>query len=209
MRKLLLTAAAVSAAAPALRAQITFYDIPDQTITGPGGAIFLDFDNGGYGFTSGAVPGFDHKIYFSSWRDGEEVQAVGSPWQAARDAYYLAARYTFGAEMSFSRDASRSYLQRIYTYEDNVYKYGNWANDTGTTTYLGSRNYLDNREAWIAIEYDDAANTLKVLSFAVAPGSANMTAGAVPEPAETAVFMAMLAGGAAVYHRRRRLRQAA
>ena len=205
MRKLLLTAAAVSAAAPALRAQITFYDIPDQTITF-GTALYLDFDGGSTLWSNSDFAGRDVGFNFTG---AEAPRAFGGYWDLGQANDYLT-RYAFGAEMSFAAHQTPSYFEKIY---DDGYgateERGNWKNDAGEIAYVGALNWSDNREAWVAVQYDDLAGTLKVLSFAVAPGSANMTAGAVPEPAETAMFMALLAGGAAVYHRRRKLRQAA
>jgi hypothetical protein len=203
MKKTLLTAAAVSATIPMARAQVAYHEI-NQVITGGAGQLFIDLDTGTFANTF--FSGSDFRFYFTSGNT-ENPQSVNGLWETAQSGGY-AARYTSGAAMALTSMSSRGYFE--YNYEDT--HSGNWQGDTGAATaYLGIKNWQDLREGWVGIRYNDAANTITVESFAWGQPSDNLTAGQVPvpEPAETAAVMALLAGSAALYHRRRQQRRIA
>lgn len=200
MKKTLLATAAVtvSATVPGVQAQVAHHQI-NQVITGGAGELFIDLDTGA--FSNTFFSGSDFRFYFTSGNT-ERPQSVNGYWETAQSGGY-AARYTFGAALGLTSMSSRGYLDENGD--------GNWDGDTGASTaYLGIRNWQNNREGWVGIRYNDTANTINVESFAWGQPSDNLTAGQVPvpEPAETAAVMALLAGSAALYHRRRRLTSA-
>ena len=159
MKRFFLLAAA-AALPPAARAQITHYNLADQTISGPSGEIYLDLDLGG--FSSTTFAGFDARIFFDSANDFVFVSAEGT-W-ATPSYTTLAPRYTYGATLAFSGLASSAVLQ----YGSS----GFWQNDTGASTaYLALHDTVDSRKSWIGIRYNDAADQIIVESFAVAPST--------------------------------------
>ena len=208
MKKLLVSAAAISSALSTARGQITYVDpSPDAGIS-PGQSLYFDFDNGTYS-TSSSLTGWDARIrtYWASYYDynvgsdiyRDESYAAGrNGWEFAQTMGY-ASRLSAGASLAFSDGVDWVFLE--------TYNNGPWANDTGAdTVFLGLKNDSSSMQAWIGVRYHDAADRFTLESFAIAPSSTGMTAGmvsAVPEPMETAAVMALLAGGAAAYHRRR------
>ena len=190
----LLAAAAVSASlTPSARAAISYFNIEDQVLT-PDNTLFFDFDNGLFQLNGGIPPEADVKIRFPT----TEYQYINfqnnSDWRIADNGSYYSIRYLQGAAMDFNSLQMSAYIE----FENS----GPWDGDTGVKAYLGLRNTVDNREAWIGLLYNDALSSLTITDFAVAPGTDNLTAGAVPEPMETGILMALLAGGAALYRRR-------
>ena len=198
MKKLLLGAAAVSASISAAKAQINYVDIPDQTLAS-GEGIYFDFDGG---TASSFLTAYsDFRIYFGG---GDTVRAetavYGGVWQVATSVS-RAARYVYGASLAFSGLQSSA----EFTYGTA----GQWVDDPGTdTAFLAVQNATDFRKVWIGVKFSDADNEVTVESFGVAPQSVALKAGEgmapVPEPAETAAVMALLAGAAAMYRRRQR-----
>lgn len=199
MKKLFSNVAIAVGVAPLAEGAITHYQISDQVLT-PGDTLFIDFDNGAIQL-NGTLPGAaDIKLRFvnSSYQYINTQNA--SFWRVAADGSYFSVRYAYGAAMNLASVENLGYLE----FEGG----GNWVGDTGATTaYLGLRDINDSREAWIGIRFNDAGDTITVTDFAVAPGADNMTAGLtpVPEPAATGAVMALLAGCAGLYHRRREL----
>ncbi len=122
------------------------------------------------------------------------------PWNLALTSEGKARRFSFGDTLDFSMSAPG------WKEADNVNNNSTWSgSEAGQTYYLALQNPTLSKDAWIALEYDDLGDKLTILSWAVAPSSMNMTAGQtpVPEPAETAAVMALLAAGAAVWRKRR------
>ena len=139
-------------------------------------------------------------LFFLGSAEGPSI-ILNDGWRVAT-ANSSVARYDYGDALSFAGIGSN--LGSLETSGA-----GNWEGDTGAETkYVALRNPGADLNAWIALRYDDAANSITLESFAVAPGSAPLAAGktAVPEPAATAAVMALLGGGAAIWSRRRRAR---
>ena len=200
MKKLVLSASAASTLVPAALGQ--HYDIADQVLATGSSSLYIDFDAGT--FSSTAFAASDIRVYFGAGNlefpavnpDGNWGVAVNSSGGS------YTRRYNYGASLdfTFTKTVNSSILE--------VFGTGEWEAQTGaSTSYLGVKNLTDQREVWIGIRYNDAANSMTIESFAVAPGAANMSAGqvAIPEPAEAGALMALLAGSAAVYQRRRKV----
>ena len=199
MKKTLLTTAAATVAVPLAQGAITFHDLGDQTIT-PGVSLYIDMDSGTSSGSSFA--GYDFYIFFEN-NETLDIFDV-SDWKSARTGAYTT-RLSYGDSLAFSYFGNAGYLENADT--------GYWQGDTGTeTAYIAAQNISDLRKAWIGVRYDDENHSLVVESFAVGSDSDTLTAGMgapVPEPAETAAVMALLAGGAAAFHRRRKLKTSA
>ena len=198
MKKLALSASAASTLIP-VAALGQHYDISDQVLSLGASSLYIDFDAGT--FSSTAFAASDIRVYFGAGNlefpavnpDGNWGVAVNSSGGS------YTKRYTYGASLdfTFTKTVNSSILE--------VFGTGEWEGQNGTTTsYLGVKNMVDQREAWIGIRYNDAANSMTIESFAVAPGSANMLAGhaPIPEPAQAGAVMALVAGAAVMYRRR-------
>ena len=194
MNKTLLVTAAASAALPA-GAQ-TLFSV-NQTI-GPASELYIDLETGSFGSTASAVPGFDMRVYFEAYEaETPVIQMVGT-WDLSSVSPGYAVRYSFGDTLAFTTVSNLGYLE--------YYGGGPWQGGTGGGVgYVAVSSAGTSRIGWVGINYDDAGDTMTVESFATAPDSVSLTAGAaVPEPAHAGVMMARLAGSAVVYQRRRR-----
>jgi hypothetical protein len=194
MNKSLLVTAAASAVLPA-SAQ-TLFSI-NQTI-GPASELYIDLETGSFGSTASSVPSFDVRVYFEAYEaETPAIQMVGT-WDMSYQAPGYAVRYNFGSTLSFSNLSNLGYLE--------YYGGGPWQGGTGGgVDYVAFRSAGTSRNGWMGINYNDAGDTITVTSFATAPDSVSLTAGAaVPEPAHAGLVMALLAGSTVVYQRRRR-----
>lgn len=201
MKKLIISASAASTVVPAVLGQ--HYDIADQVLATGSSSLYIDFDAGTFSSTSFAAS--DLRLYFGSGILDFPAANPEGDWGVAVNSSggSYTRRYSYGASMDFS------FTKTINSSILEVFGTGEWEGQDGSvTSYLGLKNVADQREVWVGIRYNDAANTLTVESFAVAPGTADMLAGeipaAIPEPAEAGAVMALLAGSVAVFHRRRK-----
>lgn len=200
MKHLLKTSAAVSSiAAPFSHAIITSYtvDLDPIDLSNSDNKVYIDFSTGGASLSEG--PNYDISIG-SIFTNSEKPTAsiLNDDYAVAITGSY-ATRFSFGDALNF--DSTFDTSAQLEASDSGV-----WEGDTGGQIgYLGFNNTTTSMEAWVAIDYDDTANTIDVLSFGVASASDNMTAGqAVPEPSETAALMILAAGSAALYRRRKR-----
>lgn len=193
-KSLLATAAASTVVIPAV-AQVSFSI--NQTI-GPASELYIDLETGAFGSTAGSVPDFDVRVYFEAYEAETPAIQMSGTWDLAFQSPGYALRYSFGDTLSFGTVSNLGYLE--------YYGGGPWQGGTGgDVDYVAFRSAGTSRNAWMGIVYDDAGDTLTVQSFATAPDSVPLTAGAaIPEPAEAGALMALLAGSAAVYNRRRK-----
>ncbi len=82
---------------------------------------------------------------------------------------------------------------------------GSWNSPNDGVGYLGIFNF-DQAQAWVKINYNDAANTLQLLAFGYNSDGAILAGqtSAIPEPASAAAMAALLAGGVAAFGRRQK-----
>lgn len=82
---------------------------------------------------------------------------------------------------------------------------GPWNSPNDGVGYLGIAN-LDDAQAWVKINYNDAANTVQLLAFGYNSDGAILAGqtSAIPEPASAAAMAALLAGGVAAFGRRQK-----
>lgn len=228
MKRFLLTTTTVSAVVPVACAQVGYHEI-NQTIraTGSPREIYIDLDTGA--FSNSTFSGAELSFAFigagteklKSISTGGWYVAAGSPSSDPRYAYDSMAKH-FGTGDSGSVVVS---VPRNSGYLENP--------DATTAFYKGYWDYFeplpgflalensDGRKAWVRLDYNDTGhatpsrnNTLDVISFNVGSSGYDLHFGEVtptpvPEPAETAALMALVAGGVAVYHRRRKVKAAA
>ena len=163
--------------------------------------LFIDFSTGETSTVSGSVTMQDASLGFEgSNSEKPELSFISTDYAAASSGgTNFVARYNFGETLDFSTPSNTSPL-----FEDAGD--GPWINDTaGNVGYAALQNTATSKEMWLAIDYDDTANTLKLISFAFADTADDIVAGQVPEPAETGALMALAAGSVALYRRRKRL----
>jgi hypothetical protein len=194
-KSLIVTAAASTVTVLPASAQIVFSI--NQTI-GPASELYIDLETGTFGSTPGSVPGFDMRVYFEAYEAETPAIQMAGTWDLAYQAPGFAVRYSFGAPLSFNNLSNLGYLE--------YYGTGPWQGGTGGgTDYVAIRSAGTSMNGWLGINYNDAGDTITVQSFATALDSVPLTAGqAIPEPAEAGAIMALLAGSAAVYQRRRK-----
>ena len=184
--------AASSLIAPLANATISIV-VPNETITA-GESLYVDFSAGTTSNSSGGSD--DIRLDFSS---GESEKPAISSFGNYRSAYAgsFVARYDAGDALNFTNTTSSVKFE----YNDTG---GPWAG--GAIGYAAVQNLVTSKEIWLHIDYNDVNDTLTLLSFAYADASDNITAGQqIPEPAQTAALMAVIAGSAAAFRRRRRL----
>jgi hypothetical protein len=175
----------------------------DANITiGTAERLYIDFSTGEASTDQNAVTEQNVFLRFSTNNynangDEKPMLTISGNYAAAGSPTYLT-KYNLGAALDFTSSATGApYFENNGT--------GNWVDDTaGDVGYVALRNTTTSKEAWLAIDYNDAANTLKLISFAVADASDDMVAGQVPEPAETGALMALAAGSAALYRSRKK-----
>ena len=198
MNRALLTAAAAVGALPVAQGAISFHDIADVTLDSAGEHLYFDFD----AETVSTSYTVEYDFYFNKKNDGRMYLFGINDWDTAGTligSSFIPYRYSLHDGLAFSSTAGVLHF--------NSNNEGPWHGDAGSETkYVALRNSNDGREAWIGVRYNDTAGSLVIESFALGGPSDNMTAGqtAVPEPAETAMLMALLAGGAAAWNRRRK-----
>jgi len=112
---------------------------------------------------------------------------------------YGVTKLTEGASIS-NTGQTKAYLEFNGT--------GDWNSEgvvDGIDGYLGFYNTLTENQAWAHINYHDTNAQIHLLGFAYNDAGA-LLAGqtAIPEPASTVALAALLAGGVAVFQRRRR-----
>jgi len=182
--------AASSLIAPLANATISIV-VPNETITSTE-SLFVDFSTG----TTSSVSGEPNDILFD-FAGNPEKPAISryGEYTIATTGNYVA-RYDAADALNFTNTTTSA---RFESDSPN----GPWAG--GATGYAAVQNLVTSKEIWLHIDYDDANNTLTLLSFAYTDASDNMTAGQIPEPAQTAALMAVIAGSAAAFRRRRRL----
>jgi len=200
MKHLLKKSLAVSSAvAPLAHGLIVPTDV--NITIGQTERLFIDFSTGETSTVSDSVTMQDASLGF-------EAQSSEKPQLSFINTNYTAASYggsTFVAKYNFGDgfDFSVPSYTTISNFENEGS--GNWFNDTaGDIGYAALQNTSTDKEIWLAIDYDDTANTLKLISFAYADNADNVTAGQVPEPAETGALMALAAGSVALYRGRQK-----
>ena len=195
------TIAASTAAAPLAHGAIVVTDV-NETIgiaENSSETLFVDFSAGAFSPTQ---DGHDISLFFAfSNSEKPSLNILNTSYAVAipHDTFNLV-RYNFGDSI----DASYSSNSNAFFYFANENNNsGNWINDVGGSSgYVALQNTSTSKEIWIEIDYDDEADTLDVIRFAYADASDNITAGQVPEPAQSAALMALLAGSAALFSRR-------
>jgi hypothetical protein len=164
--------------------------------------LFIDFSTGETSTVSGSVTMQDASLGFEgSNSEKPELSFINTDYVAASSGgTQYVARYNFGETLDFLNNTSNTSPYFEFTGS------GPWKDDTaGNVGYAALQNTATSKEMWLAIDYDDTANTLKLISFAFADTADDIVAGQVPEPAETGALMALAAGSVALYRRRKRL----
>jgi hypothetical protein len=162
--------------------------------------LFIDFSTGETSTMSGSVTSQDASLGFDSNSEKPELSFINTDYVAASSGgTQYVARYNFGETLDFLNNTS------ITSPHFEFAGIGPWKDDTaGNVGYAALQNTATSKEMWLAIDYDDTANTLKLISFAFANNTDNVTAGQVPEPAETGALMALAAGSVALYRSRKK-----
>jgi hypothetical protein len=162
--------------------------------------LFIDFSTGETSTMSGSVTSQDASLGFGSNSEKPELSFINTDYVAASSGgTQYVARYNFGETLDFLNNTSNTSPYFEFTGS------GPWKDDTaGNVGYAALQNTATSKEMWLAIDYDDTANTLKLISFAFANNTDNVTAGQVPEPAETGALMALAAGSVALYRSRKK-----
>lgn len=196
MKKIIASTVAASAIAPLSNAQVFYYDIPDQTVTNAD-SFLLDFDTGSYAYGSLA----DYDVFFSFESANTEkplTSGHGDSWRVMIDKDD-AIRLNLGDEID--ADIENEGIGIGGSIEGS-----GWDGDVGgNVAYVGYVNTFTDQEAWVGVDYNDAGNTMTITDFAYGAAGVQLTAGtaAIPEPAESAVLLALAAGSAALFSRRR------
>lgn len=199
MKHLLKKSLAVSSAvAPLAHGLIVPTDV--NITIGQTERLFIDFSTGETSTVSGSVTATDAILSFGEgfFAAKPRLSFSNADYQASADGNYVA-RYDFGAALNFDTTV-------INNSDFGYNSEGPWHDDTaGNVGYAALQNTATSKEMWLAIDYDDPAKTLKLISFAFADTADDIVAGQVPEPAETGALMALAAGSVALYRRRKRL----
>lgn len=201
-QRLTLGATALASAASATQAAIVYTDLSSNPlVVGTSQEVYVNFLGGTAGTS---VP----QSYDVSLRFGTDPQfnpnlekpevfsansnnfVVGTGNQAAR----LSAGTPITGGSGFA-DQTTAYLE-----ENDI---GPWQGTSGEA-FVGWKNTAANQDAWLRINYNDAANSYVLTGFAINDSGA-LTAGqtVIPEPASAAALAALLAGGVATFRRRR------
>ncbi len=165
--------------------------------------ISIDFDTG-FASTS-VVSGEDARLSFA-FGSGAKPQVIASgDWRVPVTSSF-AKRYALGDAIPDLLSSAATAAQL----DSSVPVGSEWNQDSGAADgigYLGLDNHATGNQAWIYINYSDTAplddsNTISLLGVGY-NNAGTLTAGAVPEPSASA--LALLAGRALAFKRRRRI----
>lgn len=187
--------AAASSLAPISGAAIISADFSSSPITiGSSDVIYVDFETATA--SSSFTPGSDADLFFAfGFQEKPAVQTSGS-WGANTTGSYV-------QKLAFNDPIQPSGSGGLYLESVGG---GSWGAPNDGLGYLGLHNSSTGSQAWLYIDYNDAANTLTLLGVGYNPDG-TLAAGEVsviPEPASAALMAALLAGGSAAFQRRRR-----
>ncbi len=213
-RKLLLAAPALGAlaAAPASHATIVYTNPPDLTASSPNNIFFDLGANGGTGSSSlSSFPAADFylKFYYNTQPLVPMLRfAVNGNLLAASGGFVT--NFPYGTSINSSLFSTQNYIALNNAGANNAHWPAN-----GSPGYVGLEFNGGSGPVfgWAQVSYN-SNHSLTLYDFAYQSDGSPILAGqtaAVPEPAESAAFAALLAGSAAAFaaRRRRKLHQAA
>lgn len=200
----------------------------NTTLDANNSELFLDLDTGAFGETSAAVPGFDISFrFYSGTYIYNGPYADYGPYHAKAAVSSIADSPLNQTSLTESGGNSSS-LDR-FAYGDALVGGGNqssntedsqgagdWGGFTGIAYLAFSKVAVSDpliggefQPGWIELDYQAGfpGGSIEVRSFAWGTAGEITNAGegaVIPEPAHTAAFCALLAGGAAFYRKRRR-----
>lgn len=199
-KKLLLTSAAASAvAAPGAFGELLTSDVFQELFSE--NHVFIDLDANS--FSTGSTISSDIEVSGASgsgdpnWHGKARLGIVNGSSAGLFLEGNTFKRFGFGETLTGTTTAN------IYTTETNTGS-GNWGGFTGIA-YVGLER--NGNLGWIELDYNPGtggAGSIVLNSFGFANEGETITAGQIPEPATTAGVMALLAGSAVLYARRRK-----
>jgi hypothetical protein len=186
--------------APAVEAQISYFNPADITISAPSGSIYFDVDNSGGGILASTsnFSGADFQFSFFEGNSGSpSIQSVG-----VGDTNRMATgEFTYIPKLSFGQATPDSY--NYYAGQNLLRAYNGWV--PSSSGYLAfSINGNTPNYGWVQISYN-SNSSITLYDFAYeATASTAISAGAIPEPSTYAALFGFAALGFAAYRRRRR-----
>ena len=198
-------AASQSAQAAFFSADVSSAGLSYSTTTA--GSIYLDFDS--MSASTSSITGADLTI-----RNGAKPGLSGftnseNPYAKASNGWLIPNEPIQGLPFDFTIKLAEGEplnvgdsIGAFANLEFN--QYGPWDSPNDGVGYFGITN--GPAQAWVKINYNDAANTLQLLAFGYNSDGAILAGqtSAIPEPASAAAMAALLAGGVAAFGRRQK-----
>ena len=200
-------AAAVGAASSAHGA-VVYFDVADTTLNGPPNVLNFGNINLVGGTYDNSTAGNSFRVGWTNADAEKPGLATNANVEIAGDASIFgigASRFTDGQSIA----AGSATWTNGARYLDSPFGTGSgWQNGAPIDGYAGIRivSGTDYNYGWAALSYNDATNQLTITGFAFESAvNTPIEAGAVPEPADSALLLACGAAGLALYRRRRPL----
>ncbi len=192
--------AAALATGSEAQAQIVYHDIIDKTI--PSDATLGNLSPSWTPATPNAYAQQGQYLAFHFFGNERPSVLAGGGVEVLGSGGYL-------SKLSLSDTISSSSSWGLAS-KLEFFDTGPWNGSTGGVNYIGFRltsGATDYNYGWVALSYNDAANTMTISEFAInSTLNQSITAGqtsAVPEPATSALLLAAGAAGLALYRRRK------
>lgn len=199
-------AAAAVGAASSANAAVVYFNVADTTITGPSSSLNFGNINLAGGTYDSSTSGNSFRV---GWNSADpEKPSVGTVTnvQIAGDGSIFAfgaSRFTDGQSInagSATWSAAARYLDSPFGADSG------WQTGSPISGYAGLRIATgpDFNYGWAALSFNDTTNQLTITGFAFESAlNTPISAGAIPEPADSVLLLACGAAGLALYRRRR------
>ena len=197
-------AASQSAQAAFFSADVSSAGLSSSTVTG--GSIYLDFDSMSASMSSineadltivsGTKPFENGQFSYVIANGGWKIPTEGMPGLP----------YFVRTPIKLAEGEPLNVIDRISPYGFLEFRgFGPWNSPNDGVGYFGITS-TGPAQAWVKINYNDAANTLQLLAFGYNSDGAILAgqSSAIPEPASAAAMAALLAGGVAAFGRRQK-----
>jgi hypothetical protein len=201
---------AAASSAVSTQADIFSASISGGVTVSAGGTLYFDLGETGESpsWSNSTLAGSDFGLFFangfpSGVANNAKPKLLGAaPYRSiAQSGGGYVAQFSSGNSI----DSSSTWNANLFV---NKYDYGlSWP--AGTRSYVGLRiqTGTDYQYGWADLEYN-SSRQLTLYGFGVeSTVNTPIGAGAVPEPVESTLVLSLLAGSAALYHRRQRRSQ--
>ncbi len=201
-------AAAAVGAASSANAAVVYFNTADTTLSGPPNVLNFGNINLAGGTYDTSTSGNSFRVGWTNTDAEKPSLFTNANVEIAGDSSIFgigASRFTDGQSI----DAGSAIWTNGARYLDSPFGTGSgWQDGAPIDGYAGLRivSGADYNYGWAALSYNDATNQLTITGFAF-ESAVNTPilagAGAIPEPADSALLLACGAAGLALYRRRR------